>query len=274
VHFRAGDVLMASACLLGVASVQLLARWGLLRAYDQDLPWRLLLPAAWVPAMGKYVVSGFVSVGGAVVMLRSYGIPAAIALSVTVLIDALAVLAGFIVSTPLLLWGPLHQRLPTAWAGCVLVSIFGVILLHPRIFVSAVNLALRRFGRQTIDQTPATARYLLPLLASFGQWLFAGLSLWFMTAAVMDVSINLIPLFIASSALATTIGYLTPFAPGGIGVREGLYLLTLGPTIGPNVAIVALAMRLVQTLIEVGLALVGLWMMKARPANQPKARVL
>ena len=37
-----------------------------------------------------------------------------------------------------------------------------------------------------------------------------------MTGAVIDVSPRLLPLFIASAALAMTVSYLTPFAPGGI----------------------------------------------------------
>ena len=95
------------------------------------------------------------------------------------------------------------------------------------------------------------------MLASFGQWLFAGFGLWFMTMSVTDVSPSLIPLFIASAALAMTVSYLMPFTPGGIGIREGLYLLTLGPTIGPRVAIVVVAMRVIQTVIEILLAAIG-----------------
>src|SRR5207249_4749164 len=133
----------------------------------------------------------------------------------------------------------------------------GLVLLHPRVFVGMLNIALRRLKRQPITQIPPIRKYLWPVLASFGQWIFAGLALWFMTAAVTDVSPALIPLFIASAALAMTVSYLAPFAPGGIGVREGLYLLTLGPVIGPKVAIVVVAMRIVQTMIELLLAAVG-----------------
>jgi uncharacterized membrane protein YbhN (UPF0104 family) len=154
-----------------------------------------------------------------------------------------------------------------AWLACVVMTIVGIVLLHPRVFVGMLNFALRKLKRQPIAQVPPLARYLWPVLASFGQWIFAGLALWFMTAAVTDVSTTLIPLFIASAALAMTVSYLTPFAPGGIGVREGLYLLTLGPVIGPKVAIVVVAMRVVQTLIELLLAGVGMALLRRPAAN-------
>jgi uncharacterized membrane protein YbhN (UPF0104 family) len=121
--------------------------------------------------------------------------------------------------------------------------------------------------RQPIAQTPPLGKYLWPVLASFGQWLFAGFGLWFMTMAVTPVQASLIPLFIASAALAMTVSYLMPFTPGGLGIREGLYLITLGPTIGPRVAIVVVAMRVIQTVIEILLAAIGAWVMRRTPTS-------
>jgi hypothetical protein len=45
--------------------MQLIARWTLLIAYGFPLTWRVQLPAAWVPQLGKYVPGGVASVGGA-----------------------------------------------------------------------------------------------------------------------------------------------------------------------------------------------------------------
>jgi glycosyltransferase 2 family protein len=258
VHFRALPAAAAMICLLGVSGMQLLARRTLLIAYGYPLTWRQQIAAAWVPQLGKYLPGGIASVGGAVYLLKRFGVPAAIGLSCAVMFDGLAVMAGLIVSTPLLIWGPVRAKLPMAWLACIFMTIVGIVLLHPRVFVSMINIALRMLKRHPIAEAPPLRKYLSPVLASFGQWIFAGFALWFMTAAVIDVSPNMLPVFIASAALAMTVSYLTPFAPGGIGVREGLYLLTLGPLIGPTTAVIVLAMRVVQTLIEVVLAGVGM----------------
>jgi uncharacterized membrane protein YbhN (UPF0104 family) len=266
ISFAFAPTAASVACLFAVSAMQLIARWTLLSAYGYPLGWRVQLPAAWVPQLGKYVPGGIASVGGAVYLLRRAGVGGAVALSVAVLLDALAVMAGLIVSTPLLLWDPVRARLPMAWLACVVMTVVGVVLLHPRVFVALLNLALRKVGRRPIDAVPPLGHYLWPVLASFGQWVFAGLALWFMTAALTDVPTRLIPLCIATAALAMTISYLAPFAPGGIGVREGIFLFVLSPMLPPSerpkVAIVVVAMRIAQTLIELLLAGVGMALLR------------
>jgi uncharacterized membrane protein YbhN (UPF0104 family) len=242
--------------------MQLIARWTLLRAYGYLLGWRTQLPVAWVPQLGKYVPGGIASIGGTVYLLRKAGVPGAVGLTVAVLLDALAVMAGLIISVPLLVSEPVRQRMPTAWIIGAIMIAGGAVMLHPRVFVGALNLVLVQFKRQPITQIPHVARYIPPVLASFGQWLLAGLGLWCMTLTVTDIAPQQIPLFIASAALAMTASYLMPFAPGGLGVREGIYVITLRSVIGPEVAIVALAMRVIQTVIEVVLAGVGMLVMR------------
>jgi len=147
----------------------------------------------------------------------------------------------------------------------------GIVALHPRVFGGLVNFLLKKLGRAPLASVPSAGKYVVPVIASFAQWLFAGLALWLMTAAVIEVSPRLIPLFIATAALATTAGYLALFAPGGIGVRELLYLQTLGPMMGPQnaamVAVVVVAMRLVQTVVELGLAAVGFAALRSHKRN-------
>jgi uncharacterized membrane protein YbhN (UPF0104 family) len=271
-HFHLVPLVLAIIALFGVSAMQLAARFTLLLAYGYRPGWRVQLAAAWIPQLGKYLPGGIASVGGAVYLLRKYGVPGAVALSVAVLLDGMAVIAGLICSTPLLLWGPVRekveQRIPHAWIICLILSALGLIVLHPTIFVGLLNMLLRRTRRQPIAEAPPVRKYLWPTLASFGQWVFAGMALWLMTMSVTNVSPNLIPLFIGSAALAMTISYLMPFSPGGLGIREVLYLITLGPAIGPAAAIVALAMRVFQTIIEVVLAGVGVYVLRGNPVRQ------
>ena len=257
VHFATAPALAAVACLFAVSAMQLVARWTLLIAYGYPLDWRIQLPAAWVPQLGKYVPGGVASVGGAVILLRKHGVPATVGLTVALLLDGLAVVAGLIVSTPLLMWGPIRKDYPEVWIASVGVTVAGLMVLHPRVFVGLLNILLKRMKRQPITQVPPIGRYLWPVIASFAQWVFTGFALWFMTSAITPVTVQLLPLFIGCAALAWTVSYLMPFAPGGLGIREALYLITLGPVIGAKVAIVVVAMRIVQTLIEVLLALIG-----------------
>ena len=272
VSFRAGPALGAVACVLAISGMQLAARWTLLAAYGNHVPWRIQLGAAWLPQMGKYLPGGVASVAGFVYMLRRHGVPGAVALSVAVLLDALALTIGLMVSTPLLFWPPVREKLPLAWVGCVALIVIGVVALYPPVFVGILNWLLRRLKRQPIAAVPPVARYFWPVAAVFGQWVFAGLGLWLMTLAVTPVPAAWIPFFTAAAALAMSIIYITPFAPGGIGVREGIYLVTLGPMLGAgagaSVAIVVVAMRIVQTVSEVVLAGVGVWLLRVDGERQ------
>jgi uncharacterized membrane protein YbhN (UPF0104 family) len=262
VHFRAVPALAATLCTVGVSVAQLYVRRTLLIAYGYPVPWRVQIPVTWVAQLGKYIPGGVASVGGAMVMLRRHGVPGAVAFSVAVLLDGLAVMAGLIVSAPLLVSQPVRERLPDAWIVGAAMIAGGLVALHPKVFVGLLNVALRKVRRQPIQNVPPLHRYLWPVLCSFAQWLFAGMGLWFMTRTITDVRLAQIPLFVASAALAMTVSYLMPFAPGGIGIREGIYVVTLKSVVGPEVAIVALAMRVIQTIVELVLAGVGVWVMR------------
>jgi hypothetical protein len=258
-------------CMAGVSGMQLVMFRRLLAAYGHTLPWPATLAAAWIPPLGKYVPGKVASVVGAVVIQRRSGVSGAVAVSVALMLDGLAVVTGLIVSSPLLYWHPaVRDRLPTAWAWAVGLAITGLVALHPRVFSALVNALLRLLRRQPLTAVPPARRMLLPVLAAFGQWLLAGLGLWLMTWSVVDVPVKEIPRFTATAALAMTFSYLALFAPGGLGVREGLYLLALGPVIGPAAAIVVVAMRVVQTIIELALAGIGAVMLRrVTPAVQP-----
>jgi len=176
-------------------------------------------------------------------------------------------IAGLIVSTPLLLSAPVRREMPHAWVWCVALAACGLVALHPRVFGGLVNLALKLIGRPPLSTIPSAKVYAIPVVLSFSQWLFSGLALWFMTRSVIHVGVEQIPLFIAVSALAMSISYLALFSPGGLGVREWLFLITLGPTIGPHAAIVAVAMRVGQTLVELTLAAAGFAALRSERAR-------
>ncbi len=260
-HVTPGFAALSILATLGVSGVQLIVFTSLLRAYGHRLPWGATLGAAWIPPLGKYVPGKVASIAGAVYIQRQNGVSGSVAVSVALMLDALAVIAGLIVSTPLLLWEPVRRQMPWAWGWCVALAACGLVALHPRVFAAFVNRLLKTLGRAPLSKIPSASMYAVPVLSSFAQWLFAGLALWCMTRAVVEVSAAEIPLFIATAALAMTVSYLALFSPGGIGVREWLFLVTLGPMMGAEragvVAIVIVAMRVVQTLIELILAAVG-----------------
>ncbi len=81
VRFEIWPSILGIVALLGVSFMQLAARWTLLIAYGYPLNWRIQVPAAWVPQLGKYLPGGVASVAGVVYILRRYNVPGAVALA-------------------------------------------------------------------------------------------------------------------------------------------------------------------------------------------------
>lgn len=71
-------------------------------------------------------------------------------------------------------------------------------------------------------------------------------------------------------ALAWVLGYVTPGAPAGIGLREGALVLGFAPVLGEPAALaLALAYRLLTLVADAVLALAGYAMLRDSPARKP-----
>lgn len=262
-HPHAGFLLAAALCIALVTVTQIIAYRLLLTAYGPRLTWPQAATLSWVPGLAKYVPGKVVAIGGTVFLLRRYKIPAAVALSVTLMGDALAVLTGLCVGAPMLLTPEAQAMLPGGVVWCILMIVTALVCLYPPVFTRLVNVALRKLKRSPLSATPKLHYYLLPIMAAFAQWICWGSALWFTSRSIGFVPMNSLPCFIVIAALANTIAYLVIFAPGGIGFRELFLFLGLDPLIGhADAAIVVVAIRLIQTLVEIVLAGVGMMMLR------------
>lgn len=110
------------------------------------------------------------------------------------------------------------------------------------------------------------------LLAFAGGWALHGLSLGCTLRGVTGTEFELAtwPVWTGATALATTGGFVVLFAPGGLGVREGLLFETLSfqPGIGPAAAVAAaLVLRVIWFATEILLAGALYWCIRP-PQNE------
>ena len=217
-----------------------------------------------MPGLAKYVPGKVLAIGSTVVLLRRFQVSAAIALSVALMGDALAVITGLITGAPMLATPQAQQHLPGGWLWCALMIVIGLVCLFPPIFTKLVNIALRRLKRAELTATPSLHFYILPVLAGFAQWLCWGTALWCTARAIGDLPISVLPQFIVIAALSNTIAYLAFFTPGGLAVREYFMFLGLDPIIGhENAAIVVVGLRIIQTIVEILLCVIGLLILRS-----------
>ena len=249
------------AALFAVEFAQMISYRTLLGAYATPPRWRSMPTIAWIPPLGKYIPGA--AVPAAVSMLRRFDIPIGAAVSVVLVLDGLAVLAGLITGAPLLLWQPIRERSPHAWILAIPVILIGMIGLWPTVFGWMVNIALRKLRRPPLPKLPTPRQYLVPLICAFVQWIFAGMALLWLVQGVTGIAMwRQFPILMAFAALSQTLGYLMVFAPGGLGVREAVLLVGLTPLIGPVAALVVPMRAIAQIFVDVLSAFIGLLLMK------------
>lgn len=147
-----------------------------------------------------------------------------------------------------------------AWAYLPL-GVGGLAL--PFVFLRGWNLApVRRLrSRWSPEARPLPERTLLLSLSAYLLFLLASAAMLWALAAQLSGRVELrdVQLCLAAYGVIYFLGFVLPGAPGGLGVREALIILMLGPALGEGVAAAAaMAFRLATVCGEVLVFLVTL----------------
>jgi len=155
-----------------------------------------------------------------------------------------------------------RRTIAVPWLPAVLMILLCVVLL-PITSRVLTHLAARM---TPADMLSAGQQVHIPkrlvgfgLLAYLVTWICYGLSLGFALQSLSDGPLDLVgwPVWVGGISAATVIGFLAIFAPGGVGVREGLLIemLRIQPAVQPHQAVVAaVLLRLVWLATEIIIA--------------------
>lgn len=160
----------------------------------------------------------------------------------------LILLSGLILSVVLLSFFEIEVTIP--YRKSLIFLLFTFIFLHPRL--------LERIISKFTSKQPKLK------LASLLKWFFLYNFLWLGTGLgyswiLKGIGIEMENLkFISIFPISWILGFLAPFAPGGIGVREGVLTFFLVPSLGPGLAsLSALIIRVASTLLDIILLGIG-----------------
>jgi hypothetical protein len=232
-----------------------------------------------ITILAKYVRGNVVKYLSGAGLSVSRGIPAR-ALGVTITIEILLVIsAAMAMGMGTGMWSVVgiaavrrHDKSLMLVAGLLLAAI-------------AVLLTFRKFGplllhRLAPQHAHVLAGDLLPprgmMLRAFAIYLLVyaclGLSLVILAHWILPNALQDNWLLVASFSLAWVVGFVTPGAPAGLGVREGLLLLMLAPVYSSTAAsVLVIALRLATTLGDVvGFAGGLLILPKSQPIAAPR----
>lgn len=221
-----------------------------------------------VSNLGKYVPGKVWAIAGAAYLAQQVGVTKTAAVASAIVLQALALASGVIlvaILAPGLRGAPVGYVIGGAALGVAAVG--GVVVLCSRRALDAIQGRLPPSIPRLEPIAPAV------MLAALGvnavAWCAYGLAFVALTHGVLPEAS--LPWTLATSVFTTSylIGLLVAFAPGGLGVRESMFVLLLGGPLGVKLAgALALATRVTLTIAELGAAVPFLLIRSSRGASR------
>jgi glycosyltransferase 2 family protein len=257
----AGTIVLAAA--LGcIAPVLTVLAWRRILA-DLGSPIHLA-PAGgifFVGQLGKYLPGSVWAIVAQAEMGARLHIPRRRSAVVGLLTVGLAAICGFIVGLPSLpLLFSREATSSTGWAVLLVVPLL-VVVLWPRLLNWGIALGLRLLRREPLEHQLSGRAVLFTVVCFCLSWASTGVSVYVLARTFADPGFDNARLLLATVsgfALAASISMFTVVLPAGVGLREGLLVLLLGPIISvPAATAVVVVARFLTVLADVLFALLG-----------------
>jgi len=204
--------------------------WTILRGLGHPVP---LAPTTriWSTSeLARYLPGVIWQVVGRIYLVKPYGVPGAICSTSQVLELIVFLLANVFVAVACLLWFGIKNVHDTAriWlvvAMCLLPGL--LILLHPSVFYRIMNKVISAFKRPPVA-TRVPGWTLMALLAwNIVGLVVMGIAIWLIVTGPLGLPIGKWWVVGGAYCLAWCAGFIAVWAPGGIGVREWVFMLVV-----------------------------------------------
>lgn len=247
---------LIGATVVGFATyLVLIDSWRrVLAGYDHTLPFPVAARIWILSNFGKYLPGKLWIIAGMTVMAKEQGVRPAAAITSAMILQALALASGAAVGAfapgaiaALGPWGP--------WAATAVVvaSVGGLLFLMSPVALGVLQKLLPE-GAPALEPVKGSA-LAIGLAGNVLAWLGYGLSTTWLASGLFAVDL---PLLTAAGAFAVSYlaGLLALAVPGGLVVRETIFIVLLQPFTGlPAAVALAIASRVLMTGIELSLAL-------------------
>ncbi len=203
-----------------------MAWWRIVLGFGHRLPIPATLRIWTTSELARYIPGAIWQVVGRVYLVKPYGVSGSVCSTTQILEITTFLLANIIVAVLCLLY--YFARLdpyakPWFIALMALVPLLGVVL-HPKIFYRVVNKVLVRLGKPPIVQR-LRGKWLVGILVwSVIGLLWQSLAVWLVTRDLLELDLAKWWVVAGSYCLAWCAGFLAIWAPGGIGVRELVFM--------------------------------------------------
>ena len=237
-------------------------KW-ILKKTGSSVSYRRLFKAWFISSLGKYLPGKVWQFLGMIFLLEKEGVPKKNTFSSVVLGQTLSVISGLLVGA-LFLGSDLYSQIfPKNPALMILIIVFfmGILALffYPKLLERIMNFGLRILKKDQILLDFKSKDIFFYFLFYSLAWFSFGLGFTVFVKAFTPASLGIYPGLTGAFAFSYNIGFLALFAPGGIGVREGILVLLLEAYFPAPVAIlISILSRLWVSLVELLCFLIAL----------------
>jgi glycosyltransferase 2 family protein len=240
----------AATALVLVTYALLIEGWRrVLGAWDSHLPFTQAARIWFLSNLGKYVPGNIWSLTAMGMMARQRGLSAIAAAGSSVIMQMVSLVTGtaiVMVTSAKLIGQPIL-------VGAAVLVLIAVLLSAPRFLPPLAAWVSTLFGRDIAPPSvPATSIW-TAALASTLSWLLYGLAFQFFVRGLLGAAPGEISSYVAVYTAAYILGFISPIAPAGLGVREftlAAFMTQLGLANEADAALVAIAARLWLTIVE------------------------
>lgn len=199
--------------------------------------------------LGKYIPGGVLAVVGRGELARRGGVPRSRAYVSVALSLVTLYLAAMFVATALLPFTLADGGSIGPEALFLLLLPVGLALLHPRVLGPLVRLGGKLAKRDLPVEVPPWRQAVLVVVSYVPAWAGVALATWTVTHAIdPDAGITRVAF---AAVLSWIVGFLVFFVPGGVGVREAVFIAASGLDAG-TATTASLAARILFILVDVG----------------------
>jgi len=198
--------------------------------------------------IGRYLPGKLWNVLGLFYLTKEYGISKRDTMLAVIISEIGYKGSAIIIGILYFMFAPLYKNLLPVM---IAVLILFLIVIHPRILGYLINILLKLIKKQPVE---ITFNYLVQakyILLYFIVWFLHSLAFYVFVNSFTSTETIGIFHFLTIMPLCWIVGYIIIFAPGGIGVREGMLVLILGQYIPSELAaVIAISQRIWFILIE------------------------
>ena len=249
IHFK-WEWIGAATALVLVTYALLIEGWRrVLMAWDSHIPFGDAARIWFLSNLGKYVPGNIWSLTAMGVMARRRGLSGIAAAGSSVIMQTVSLATGTAV---VMVTGAKLLGQPILVGASVTILVV-VLLAAPRFLPPLVNWIGGLIGREIAPPTvPATSIWTAAVAGTLS-WLFYGFAFQLFVRGLLGAAPGELSSYIAVYTAAYILGFISPIAPAGLGVREvtlAAFMTQLGLANEADAALVAIAARLWLTIVE------------------------